>query len=219
LGNALLNAAATAKIMHAIVQRLHRLFKHFLMRIVNKSTYQAIAILCCIIIYGLTAAFTKSHIKKSEYQSPGSRLNAKDLQFLVDAGYGNLDEIDAGSLAPAKSSTESIRSFSEMMVEDHRMAENELRTIAENVKTPIPKEPDSPHIMIKQTLSQLPAAVFDTAWLRQQITDHMTAVALFQSEIHNGKDTSVKEYADKYLPKVKMHLAIADSLLQELQDH
>jgi putative membrane protein len=66
-------------------------------------------------------------------------------------------------------------------------------------------------------LQSLPDSTFDTTYLRAQINDHENAVALFQQELANGQDTTVKAYASQYLPVIQMHLTMADSLIVQLE--
>jgi putative membrane protein len=47
---------------------------------------------------------------------------------------------------------------------------------------------------------------FDTTYISGQVSDHQKAIALFQTEINNCQDARVKAYANKYLPKLQMHL-------------
>ncbi|HVW59565.1 MAG TPA: DUF4142 domain-containing protein [Puia sp.] len=169
----------------------------------------------CVII--LIAAVTMNFSEINSYDIPTPGLNAKDLQFLVDASYSNLDEVEMGSLAATKGAGKGVRMLGHMMAEDHGTAQAELKAVADTVRTAVPESADSVHILIKQSLANLSGAAFDSTYLHALVTDHRTAIGLFQSELHSGKDINVKDYARKHLPKIRMHLAMADSLLRTMQ--
>ena len=65
-------------------------------------------------------------------------------------------------------------------------------------------------------LNSLSGHSFDSAYISSQVMDHQAAVTLFQNEISNGNNSSVKSYASTYLPHIQMHLQKADSLSRAL---
>ncbi|MBS1665218.1 MAG: DUF4142 domain-containing protein [Bacteroidetes bacterium] len=150
--------------------------------------------------------------KKSHNDTPNTSLNDNDRQFLVNASYSNLAEVDAGNLASYMGTNAGVKIFGQMMSDDHGAAESELRTIADSVQVSIPSTPDSAHISMKAMLKNLTGMAFDTTYISAQITDHQNAIALFQMEINSGRSPRIKTYASTYLPKIQMHLMMADSL-------
>ena len=49
-------------------------------------------------------------------------------------------------------------------------------------------------------------------YAQQMVTDHQKTVDMFQSEIQNGQDADVKDFAQKTLPTIQTHLANAKKL-------
>jgi putative membrane protein len=62
------------------------------------------------------------------------------------------------------------------------------------------------------TLRGLSGRMFDSVYIMNQIKDHQAAISDFQNEISEGNQSDVINYANKYLPKLQMHLQIADSI-------
>jgi putative membrane protein len=145
-----------------------------------------------------------------------SSLNNTDLHFMMNASYSNEDEIDAGGLAAIKGSNAGVKMFGAMMVDDHTTAETELKHLADSLVVTIPQQPDSLHMAIKDTLNGLSGMAFDTMYIHGQVKDHQNTIDLFQTEISAGRNDAVKQYANKYLPKIQMHLMMADSLMNVL---
>jgi putative membrane protein len=135
-----------------------------------------------------------------------------DQDFMVKAAQSNLAEVDAGQLAASKSGNAAIKMFGQMMVTDHTQAFAELKINADSLKFTLPASPDSMHIALKQKLSTLTGKSFDSLYINSQVNDHHTAISLFESEASSGYDQRLRNYANKYLPGLRMHLHMADSI-------
>jgi len=144
----------------------------------------------------------------SEHSNVGNR----DKDFMNKAAYANQGEIAEAKLATAKDSTGPVRVFAMTMISDHTTAEQDLGNLADSLHVGLPQGPDPADAPFMQMLQSLNGHAFDTAYVHAQVTDHQKAIALFQGEADSGENVSVKAYAAKYLPKLQMHLMMADSL-------
>jgi putative membrane protein len=144
-------------------------------------------------------------------------MNSMDRTFMEQAAYGNLAEIGAGQLASTKATNASVKMFGQMMVSDHSTAQTELEGLASGRGVDLPDQPDPPHQALMQRLMTLQGLAFDTAYMNSQVMDHQNTVALFEQEISNGRDPQIIQYANKYLPHIRMHLQKADSLARALR--
>ncbi len=140
-------------------------------------------------------------------------FNDADETFVEDAAMSNLAEIELGELALTKGTDSLVRIFAENMVNDHTIAQDELSDIA-NTDDDVdwPANLDDEHQSIWDALSQLEGYSFDSAYIASQVTAHERAVQLFQRGRDNGRNPVVRNYIDKYLPKIEMHLEMADSI-------
>lgn len=146
-----------------------------------------------------------------------NELNDTDRGFLKEAGHANMAEVDAGQLASERATTDTVRTFGEKMETDHQQAYNELKALGSDVDVSIPDEPDAKHKQIKQQLMELTGRAFDSTYMHLQVEDHQKTITLFENQAKNGKDERVKNYANKYLPHLRMHLQIADSIANSFQ--
>ncbi|WP_298737900.1 DUF4142 domain-containing protein [uncultured Chitinophaga sp.] len=136
-----------------------------------------------------------------------------DRDFMMKAAQSNIAEIQAGQLAAIQGSTDIVKRFGTMMVNDHTMALNELDSIVKrDIRDSLPKEPDAEHKLLAQQLQNLKGKEFDEAYLQSQVKDHETAISLFETEVSQGEHPALKAYATKTLPKLRMHLDHARSL-------
>ena len=98
-----------------------------------------------------------------------------------------------------------------MMITDHMNAQDELKRIAKDKKEDIPSEADAAHKAMLKEMMSLSGRAFDSMYIHSQVKDHKEVIALFQEELNKGKDQDLKDYANKYLPAIQMHLNRADS--------
>ena len=139
-------------------------------------------------------------------------INEVDKTFITQASLSNTAEIQAGTVATGKAENVNVRSFGEMMVMDHTTAQNDLKITGSNLEVDVNDVIDAEHVAIMETLNNLTGRAFDSAYIINQITDHENTIAAFQNEINSGRHVQVTTYANKYLPKIQMHLQKADSI-------
>lgn len=139
-------------------------------------------------------------------------LNSTDQQFVTNAGYLNVDEINGGYLASTNGADSNVRVFGLLMVNDYGSAQSALILLADSLGFTVLSSPDMAHMNELGTLQSLSGVAFDTAYLRYQINDDQAAITLYQAEQSNGQNAAVKNYVANYLPVIQAHLAAADSL-------
>ena len=140
----------------------------------------------------------------SEHAAQGA-----DSAFMVTAGGAGLAEVELGRLAADRASSGDVKSFAQMMVDDHGKANGELSGLASQKGVTLPSEPPPPAKAAKDHLGSLSGAAFDKAYMDHMVKDHEKAVALFTREAGSGKDADTKSWAEKTLPTLQQHLAKA----------
>ena len=166
-----------------------------------------------LILVIASASLLFSHCtKKDEYS-----MSSADREYMNKVAYANNAEIDAGKLAADAATGATTRDFGQMMVDDHTKAQNDLQSVAKMKKQSLPSSPDSAHIAMKQLLMlKTGTRQFDSAYMHMQVTDHANTISLLQTIAGNAADQDLKNYANKYLPKVQMHKQKADSIISAL---
>lgn len=132
-------------------------------------------------------------------------LSTRDRTFMTAASHGNWAEVEMGKLADSISVNDSVNVFAQMMVADHSTAQAELESISNNWAFSLPDTPDSLHLAQQMMLAALSGLAFDTAYINGQIADHAKTITLFEMAVDSSTSPSVRAYAVKYLPKIRMH--------------
>lgn len=129
-----------------------------------------------------------------------------DLNFIYQALYSGLSEVQIGQLALQRSTSPSIRSVAEMMVRDHRAANDQLDRLARMRGAPAPVAPDPGRQSVFELLSQRGGGPFDSDYLNQQISEHLAAIALYRDQADRTHDAELQRFAADTLPVLRRHL-------------
>ncbi len=143
---------------------------------------------------------------------PGESVSEEDRSFALNASYSNLAEIQMGQLAASKATIEDIREFGADMVTAHTTLQTELIAVALNRSIPIPDAVSNEDGQLYNLLENLEGNSFDSAYVANQIIAHQEAQNIFQSQVDEGTNDQLKEYAFSTLPHIVAHLERAQAL-------
>ncbi len=145
-------------------------------------------------------------------------LDRSDKSFVKNAYQDGLAEVKAGQMALGKTTNADVKTFAQQMVTDHTTANTDLKTVADGKK--VEDMPSEPSMVAKGKAKLLDAKSggdFDKAYVDDMVSDHKKAVAAFEKEASEGKDTDVKAFAAKTLPTLKSHLSMAEDLQHKVE--
>lgn len=104
-----------------------------------------------------------------------------------------------------------------MMVKDHTKANKKLMSLAESKNILIPsKIPDKIQAHIDE-MKKFKGAEFDKHYMDMMTDDHKEDIDLFSKAAKSLPDTSLKTFAAKTLPILKMHLDSAKAIKSALK--
>ena len=152
-----------------------------------------------IIILFLLGSFSLS----AQIPQPDPDTTAK--HFLIVASIGNLQEISAAYMAVQKGKSADVRSFGQMMIDDHGKAEQQLLALAKSRGISLPAAATGgiqPDLKLKNAGGQ-----FDQQYVHAMVVNHANTVQTFENYATTGKDPAVKAFAEQLLPTLKAHLA------------
>ncbi len=159
-----------------------------------------------------TAALALAVSMGAQAASPAS-LSHQDKSFLKDAAEGGNAEVSASQVALKQSGSADVKTFAQMMVDDHGKAGAELKGLAEQKGV---KVSDTPTVTKKteiKLLSERKGSSFDQHYADSiGVKAHQDTIKLFQKEVDKGSDADVKVWASKTLPTLQHHLEAAQAL-------
>ena len=129
-----------------------------------------------------------------------------DEAFYKALAESGIAEVDAANLALQKSSNVMVKEFAAMMVKDHTLANDRLKTLAASKRSRLPGSASVAEQAVQAKLALLNGRIFDQFYIRGQIYAHEEALDLVNNEIKSGKDSKAKAFAREILPTVQAHL-------------
>jgi putative membrane protein len=160
----------------------------------------------------IAASFLIFSCDKNNNNNNNETVSQQDQTFISQTALTNTAEVQAGQLASTTADSTIIQMFGQQMVSDHTTAQTDLKTLGSSVNVAVPDSLDSAHSSLIDTLKTLTGRAFDSVYITHQIADHQAAISSFQQEINSGNKSDVINYANKYLPKLQLHLEMADSI-------
>ncbi len=141
-----------------------------------------------------------------------SRESATDRAFMIQAAQGNIAEIELSQLAVRRAASNDVKQYARQMIQDHRLANNQLSQLAQQKGVTLPRETDAQHQALRVQLQQMSGRSFDQAYMTAMVEDHERTVALFQNQATQGRDPDLKAFAARMLPRLQQHRTMARSM-------
>jgi putative membrane protein len=137
-------------------------------------------------------------------------LAKTDKDFLTDAIQGNLAEISVGELAQKNGNSDRVRSFGQMLVQDHSAANEKATKLAKEHDLTPPTQPKPEEKELSDKLAKLSGDEFDKDFANAMVEDHKKAIKEFEEQAQGSGD--VASFAKETIPTLKKHLETAESL-------
>ena len=109
---------------------------------------------------------------KPATQKPATQSSshaAGDTSFAMKAAQANFAEVELGKLAQQKASSDDVKKFAQMMVDDHTKALDDLKSSAGTHNITWPTTLDAKHKKLSDRLSKLSGAAFDREYMQAMV--------------------------------------------------
>lgn len=153
-----------------------------------------------------------------EMNSPaqGNATQVDTETFIRMAASSNQFEILSSQMALERASDQQVKSFAQMMIDDHTTAGTRMKEVltAANLGTPLPAdgELEDRHQEMLDTLEGNEGQDFQAAYVQMQTQAHQQAVQLFQQYAKSGDNAAVQTFAQETLPRLEQHLTMVQQM-------
>jgi len=144
-------------------------------------------------------------------------MDSGDTEFVRKMSSGSVAEMELGELAQDRASSQEVKDFAKMMVEEHRKAYDELKQVARLSSSSISNEMDAEHEALEDRLSGLKGAEFDRAYMEAMVEDHEKTADDLKRHAGSTVDADLKAWVQRTLPTVQEHLSRARAILDRLR--
>lgn len=141
-------------------------------------------------------------------------LTGADTTFVKEAASGGMMEVELGNLAQQNATNPRVRSFGEMMVQDHSKANDELKSLASAKNMMLSDSMIKKHRDHVASMRKMSGKDFEKHYMEMMVKDHNEDVRKFEKASNTATDSDLKGWAGKTLPVLRMHLDSAKAINQ-----
>jgi putative membrane protein len=138
-------------------------------------------------------------------------VSAQDATWAMSNAQTDLAEITIGGIAEQRALQPDTKMMAEVTMSDHEKSLAQLKTVAAQVGITLPTMPNAMQQAQAAQLRTVPSAQFDATYDSFQIAGHEQSISQTQTEIANGSNAAVKNFASSYLPVAEKHLQMAEA--------
>lgn len=139
-------------------------------------------------------------------------LDTMDQNFALKAASSSMAEIQMANMAMQNGSHERVKAFASMMIRDHGNASEQLKAIAPSRGLTLPTQPMPEHMKHMDMLKGKTGGAFDRVYMQHMVMAHQNDIREFEKASGSAKDTSIKGFATRQLPILRMHLDSARAI-------
>lgn len=154
---------------------------------------------------------------KNKMEADSGVLTNEDKHFVRTVAFSSLVEMEAGKLSLKKTSDSAIKSFSRLLVNEHKQLAKDLKEVVAQRNVEFPTTLDDAHKNKIARLSTKSGRAFEMAFIKLMVDDHTAALRLFDQAGAHAKDVHIQSFANKNIPIIREHLRIANQLNAKLK--
>ncbi|RZL34042.1 MAG: DUF4142 domain-containing protein [Pedobacter sp.] len=147
----------------------------------------------------------------------GIAFNENDASFATKAAMGGMAEVEYSKVAVQKATNQELKSFADMMVNDHGKVNEELKTLAAAKNVTLPGMLDDEHQKMLTELNGKVGSDFDKKYANMMVDDHQKTYDLLEKQAKDASDADLKAFAAKTAPVVKGHLDMIKAIKDKLK--
>ena len=133
-------------------------------------------------------------------------INADTKDFANKAATGGMAEVELGKLAEQKATSQQVKDFAKMMVDDHTLANNTFKTLATSKSIELPAAVTDEQRKDIDALSKKSGKDFDKSYVDMMVDDHKATIMEFKTAEGKVSDNDVKNFITFTLPTLQKHL-------------
>ena len=136
----------------------------------------------------------------------------KSTTFLTKSTNSGLAEVQLAKLAQQKATLDAVKSFAAMLERDHTAVNDQVKSLAGQRNVSLPATPSEDKQKMYNDMEKMTGKAFDKEYIAMMVKAHGDGIDLFEDTKANASDIDVKNFADKTLPTLKMHLDSAKAI-------
>lgn len=148
--------------------------------------------------------------------SIAASVDANTKDFMEKAAQGGMMEVALGNDAVNKASSQDVKDFGKMMVDDHTMLNNKMKAMATNKNVMLPAAVSADQQKEMDELNKKTGKDWDKSYVKMMVNDHKKDIADFKKAAGNLKDADVSQFAKDALPTLQKHLDAIEKINKKM---
>jgi putative membrane protein len=136
----------------------------------------------------------------------------KSSEFLKKVTNSGMAEVQMAKLAQQKATLVAVKNFASMLERDHTAVNLQVKNLADQRNVALPSTISDDKQKMYNDMDKMTGKAFDKDYISMMIKAHGDGISLFEDTRSNASDIDVKNFADKTLPTLKMHLDSAKAI-------
>jgi len=143
-----------------------------------------------------------------------AQIQAQDLAFIAQTRHSIVTNLLEAQMVQTHASSGAVKDYAHHIIQDQVLQDQELAAMLKAAGLPLMPLSTAPDEVQQQAdLRALYGPLFDHVYLAAQVRNHQHMEQVLQGEIQAGNDANLKAFAQRSLPIVQSHLALAQRLL------
>ena len=142
----------------------------------------------------------------------GVVTDEKSREFLTKAANSGMAEVQLAKMAQQKATIDAVKSFAAMLERDHTAVGDQVKSFASQRNVTLPSAPSDDKQKMVNDMDKMSGKAFDKEFISMMVKGHNDGISLFEDTKANASDVDIKNFADKTLPTLRMHLDSAKAI-------
>lgn len=142
----------------------------------------------------------------------GVVTDEKSKEFLTKAANSGIAEVQLAKMAQQKATLDAVKSFAAMLEKDHTAVGDQVKSFASQRNVSLPATASDDKQKMVNDMDKMSGKAFDKEFISMMVKSHNDGINLFEDTRANASDVDIKNFADKTLPTLRMHLDSAKAI-------
>jgi len=136
----------------------------------------------------------------------------KSKEFMTKVANSGMAEVQMAKDAQQKATIDAVKSFAAMLERDHTAVGDQIKSFASQRNVALPTSPSRDKQKMIDDMNEMSGKSFDKDFIDMMVKSHNDGIKLFEDTKANASDIDIKNFADKTLPTLRMHLDSAKAI-------
>jgi len=136
----------------------------------------------------------------------------KSKEFMTKVANSGMAEVQMAKDAQQKATIDAVKSYAAMLERDHTAVGDQIKSFASQRNVALPTSISADKQKMMDDMNKMTGKSFDKDYINMMIKSHNDGIKLFEDTRDNATDVDIKNFADKTLPTLKMHLDSAKAI-------